>query len=148
MHDRLPVPDAYEFHHIGYATSSIERERAVFESLGYSLESDVFEDPVQGIKGCFLGGVGPRIELLENLPGSTTLTPWIDAGIKMYHFAYWVDDIEVAIKWAREHRGKVTVQPVQAVAFGGRRIGFVIFRNSFMLEFIERRVRKNSTGQE
>lgn len=141
----LPViPSGYEFHHVGYATASIERERALFEALGYALEGEVFEDPVQGIKGCFLTGAGPRLELLENLPGASTLTPWIDAGIKMYHFAYWVDDIDAAVEWARSNRGKVTVPPVGAIAFGGRRVSFVIFRNGFMLEFIERKVRSGT----
>lgn len=138
------VPSGYEFHHVGYATASIERERALFEALGYVLEGEVFEDPVQGIKGCFLTGAGPRLELLENLPGASTLTPWIGAGIKMYHFAYWVDNIDAAIEWARGNRGKVTVSPVGAIAFGGRRISFVIFRNGFMLEFIEREVRSGA----
>lgn len=132
---RLPV--GYNFHHIGYATTSIERERAVFEFIGYRAEGSIFTDLEQGVKGCFLVGSGPRLELLENLPGATTLTPWLNAGIKMYHFAYQVDDIDAAIEWARAQRAKVIVRPIPAIAFGGSRISFVMFRNGLMLEFIE-----------
>jgi methylmalonyl-CoA/ethylmalonyl-CoA epimerase len=139
--DELPnVPDGYEFHHIGYATTSVDRERALFEFLGYRIEGEAFEDPAQGVAGCFLVGPGPRIELLESLSGAVTLTPWIDAGIKIYHFAYWVENIEAAIAWARTQRAKVTVNPVPAIAFGGRLISFVMFRNGLMLEFIQRTV--------
>jgi methylmalonyl-CoA/ethylmalonyl-CoA epimerase len=135
----LPVtPKGYEFHHIGCATASIERERSVFEFLGYQIEGEPFSDTLQGVAGCFFCGPGPRIELLENLPGSDTLTPWVNAGVKMYHFAYRVDDICTAIDWARSQRAKVIVQPVPAIAFGGRYISFVMFRNGMMLEFIQK----------
>ncbi|MYM41218.1 VOC family protein [Duganella qianjiadongensis] len=132
------LPQGYEFHHIGYACADIERERLQFAALGYQVEGQRFSDTTQGIAGYFLSGAGPRLELLENLPGSDTLTPWLNAGIRMYHFAYWVDDIDAALAWARGARGKVMVQPVPASAFGGRRIAFVMFRNGMMLEFIER----------
>jgi len=132
------LPEGYEFHHVGYATASLEKERPFFAFLGYRQEGEDFADPVQGVAGCFLVGPGPRIELLENLPGAETLTPWLNAGIKMYHFAYLVADIEGALEWARSQRARVTVAPVAAVAFGGRRISFVMFRNGLMLEFIER----------
>lgn len=134
------VPEGYEFHHLGYATTSIERERAIFEFLGYRIEGASFVDPVQGVAGCFLVGPGPRIELLENLPDARTLAPWIEASIKIYHLAYWVDDIEAAINWARTQRAKLTVKPVPAVAFGGRLISFVMFRNGLLLEFIQRTI--------
>ena len=132
------VPPSHEFHHVGYATANLERDRAFFEGLGYTQEGEDFSDPIQGVKGCFMTGPGPRVELLHNLDGSDTLTPWLEAGIKMYHFAYLVDDLESALLWAKGRRGRVTVAPVPAVAFDGRRIAFVIFRDGHMLEFIER----------
>ena len=72
------------FHHLGYACTSITRERTVFELLGYKQEGSDFSDPIQGVHGCFLVGPGPRIELLENTVGSRTLTPWLDAGTKLF----------------------------------------------------------------
>lgn len=125
------------FHHIGYATSSLVREREFFKNLGYVQEGLDFNDPEQGILGCFLKGPGPRVELLENLPGSDTLTPWLNTGIKMYHLAYQVEDLDKAIFWARSQRGIMTVAPVPAVAFEGRRICFFAFRQGPMLEFVE-----------
>ena len=132
------LPQGYEFHHIGYATTHLVKEREFFAFLGYAQEGENFSDPVQGITGCFLAGPGPRMELLENLPGEQTLTPWLNAGIKMYHFAYLVSDMEEALLWARSQRARVTVAPVSAVAFAGRLISFVMFRNGLMIEFIEK----------
>lgn len=140
----LDLPAGYEFHHIGYATASLDRELSFFNFLGYRQEGERFADATQGISGCFMTGPGPRIELLENLPDSQTLTPWLNAGIKMYHFAYLVEDMEAALAWARSQRAKVTVPPVAAVAFGGRYIAFVIFRSGLMVEFIERTFKEPS----
>jgi methylmalonyl-CoA/ethylmalonyl-CoA epimerase len=132
------LPEGYEFHHLGLATASIEKEKSQFAALGYYQKGETFADPIQGVTGCFLHGPGPCIELLENIPGSHTLTPWLDAGIKIYHLAYWVADLDDAIKWARRQRAKVTVPPMPSVAFDQRRISFVLFRNGLMLEFIEK----------
>lgn len=138
MIDPPDLPAFFEFHHLGYATTSIEMELRFFKGIGYRAEGEPFIDPLQGVSGLFLAGPGPRIELLENTPASKTLTPWIDAGIKIYHFGYFVDDIDAALDWSRQRRGKVSVQPVPSVAFDERRISFVIFRTGLMLEFIER----------
>jgi methylmalonyl-CoA/ethylmalonyl-CoA epimerase len=131
------LPGGHIFHHIGYATKSLAHDREFFKQLGYVQEDDDFIDPEQGILGCFLEGPGPRLELLENLPGSDTLTPLLNSGIRMYHLAYQVENLEEAIVWARSKRGRMTVAPVPAVAFKGRRICFFAFREGPMLEFIE-----------
>ena len=125
------------FHHIGYAAASLSIERVALAALGYAQEGGEFADPAQGIRGCFLAGPGPRLELLENLPHSTVLTPWINLGVKMYHFAYEVVDLEQAILWGNAQRGRMIVAPTPAVAFEGRRICFFMFRNAPMIEFIE-----------
>lgn len=136
--ENLTIPPNFDFHHIGYAANSITSDRELFLNLGYSQEGDSFEDHNQGIRGCFLTGPGPRIEILENLSGCTTLTPWLNAGIRFYHFAYLCHYVDEAMDWACGHRGRVIVAPIPAVAFSGRRIAFAIFRNNLMIEFIER----------
>lgn len=129
-------PSGCVFHHIGYAARSIEDEKVFFSSFGYVQEGRVFSDPVQGVKGLFLSGGGPRIELLEDLPGRNTLVPWIQAGVRLYHLAYLTDDLDACLDWSRRARGKVVIAPVPSVAFGGRMISFVLFRRGVMIEFI------------
>lgn len=134
--DLTSLPVGFQFHHLGYATTSIEKERSSLALLGYRQEGKAFADPIQGVAGLFVIGSGPRIELLQNLPGAATLMPWLNTGVKVYHFAYLVADLEYAISWARRVRAKVTVPPVPAVAFDMRRISFVMLRNGLILEFI------------
>lgn len=133
------VPPGFSFHHLGYACASIARERSAFELLGYQQEGGSFTDPIQAVNGCFMVGAGPRVELLENSEGSNTLTPWLDAGTKLYHLAYEVEaTLDDALRWVKRERARVVVQPVPAVAFGGRYICFVMFRQGLLLELIER----------
>lgn len=128
----------WDFHHIGYATRGIEGHLEYFLTLGYRAEAEPFEDNVQGIKGMFIVGGGPRVELLENLPGKNTLDPWLSAGISMYHLAYEVPDIALATGALKEKGAKVVVPPVESVAFKGRKISFIMMRNSMLVEIIEK----------
>jgi len=129
---------AQEFHHIGYATTSVEKERTYLRRLGYLQEGSEFKDPAQGIRGIFMSGSGPRIELLEPIEGSNVLTPWIESGIKMYHIAFLVDDLEKQLHQSRTQRARVVAVPVPAGAFSGRRIAFVLMQNLLLVEYIER----------
>ena len=56
--DTLTAPAGNAFHHIGYACTTIARERSVLEAMGYRLEQAAFSDPVQGVHGCFMVGAG------------------------------------------------------------------------------------------
>lgn len=126
-----------EFHHLGYATHSIEFDLKLLENLGYNSVGDTFIDIRQGVRGCFLEGVGPRIELLENLEGHNTLTPWLSSGAKVYHFAYQVNNIYDAIEFLERLRAKVISDPTPSVAFEGRNISFIMLRNKQLIELIE-----------
>ena len=126
------------FHHVGVACENIEQEAAHLATLGYVREGSVFEDPVQGVRGLFVGGQAPRLELLEPLGTSGVLTPWLKAGVKLYHLAYEAGGLEPAIAEMRKQRAKLIVPPVPAVAFGGRRIAFVMLPTRLLVELISK----------
>ena len=126
-----------KFHHLGFACNSIDRELEIFEKLGYERECDFFEDPQQGVRGIFLVGTGPRVELLENLPGKSTLTPWIEKNIQIYHQAFLVNDISNCLNVLRTQGNIIVVRPVVSVAFGGKKIAFVMMKNRMLIELIE-----------
>jgi methylmalonyl-CoA/ethylmalonyl-CoA epimerase len=132
------LPADAAFHHIGYASPAIERDAAMFELLGYAPEGAAVEDPVQGVRIVFMTGPGPRIELLQNLPGRDTLTPWLDRGLRMYHLAWRVADLDAALAAALRAGGRATAEPAPAVAFGGCRIVFVMLRQGLLVELIEK----------
>jgi methylmalonyl-CoA/ethylmalonyl-CoA epimerase len=133
--DSLATP--LTFHHVGYACKSIATDQQTFERLGYTQEGSSFEDARQGVRGLFLLGPGPRIELLENLPDSDTLTPWLNAGIHMYHLAYTTPNLQASLDELRGQRARVVVTPVPAIAFQNRLIAFVMMRNQLLVELIE-----------
>jgi len=112
-------------------------EEQKYRVLGYEREGDDFEDPTQGIGGRFLVGGGPRIELLVELPTRSVLTPWIRRGIRMYHMAWEAPLFAASIDHFVAARAKVVVEPVPAVAFGGRHIAFLMLANMQLIELIE-----------
>lgn len=106
--------------------------------MGYLPENDVFEDHIQGVRSQFLvSQTGPRFEVLENLEGSTTLSSWLARGVSEYHTAYEVDAFDDVIEGARLLGGKVLAAPVEAVAFGGRRVCFLALASRAIVEIIE-----------
>jgi methylmalonyl-CoA/ethylmalonyl-CoA epimerase len=126
------------FHHIGLACASITEEGAHFSKLGFTQEGALFEDPLQKIKGCFMV-LGPfRIELLEPLSGDSPLQTYLRRGVKMYHQAFLCADLSTQIDSMTRKGAQVVVPPVPAVAFGGRKISFLMLPNLLLVELIER----------
>lgn len=127
----------WEFHHIGVATKGIEKELPVYTMLGYSPEGDYFVDELQGIRGLFVTATGqPRLELLENLPGSTTLDIPLKCGNRMYHVAYKVQNIETVVKTGNQRRWRL-VSGLKESTYFGKRVCFTVSPNMQMIELVE-----------
>lgn len=127
----------FKFHHVGYATNNISQEMITFSYLGFKKESEFFVDEKQGIKGAFFkNNEGFRIEFLSNLENFSTLTPFLNKGIKVYHFGFLVKDFEKAIILL-ENIGMRVIQPPKLSEFFKKRICFLINKNMFITELIE-----------
>jgi methylmalonyl-CoA/ethylmalonyl-CoA epimerase len=134
-----PLPPDWGFHHVGVACADIAAEEARFALLGYRHEIGPFTDARQGVRGKFIVGHGPRLELLEPLsPDSSTLAPWLDRDHKLYHLAYETGDLVAAIAYLRKESAKLMMDPTPAVAFDGREIAFVMLPNRMLVELIAR----------
>jgi len=140
MNERVIDP-FWQFHHLGVACRDIEKDFAVWADLGYEREGEVFADQTQGIRGLFLHGAGPRLELLEDLPGRNTVAPWLEKGARICHSAYEVPNLDVDLKRLTARRARIVVEPVPAVAFGNRKICFLMLRNFSLIELIESEAR-------
>jgi methylmalonyl-CoA/ethylmalonyl-CoA epimerase len=125
------------FHHIGVACQDFDRERRALSLLGYVQEGVEFLDPIQGIRGMFLAGPGPRLELVSPIAPGGFLQPWLERGAKMYHLAFEVDDVQAEVDRLVESRCRLLVGPVPAVAFGGRDIAFVMLPNLLLAELVQ-----------
>ena len=127
------------FHHVGVACADIEVEAARLIPLGYAPEGAAFVDNRQGVRGIFLAGQAPRLELLQPLddgrPG--VLTSFLARDTKLYHLAYLTADLDAAIESLRQERAKLVVPPVPAAAFDGRLIAFLMLPNLMLVELVE-----------
>jgi methylmalonyl-CoA/ethylmalonyl-CoA epimerase len=95
-----------------------------------------FNDTALGVRGVFMEGAGPRLELVSDLPGEGVVQPWLRRQAAMYHLAFEVADVSVAIAAASARGARVVTRPTPSVAFGGRPIAFVMLRNGALVELI------------
>jgi methylmalonyl-CoA/ethylmalonyl-CoA epimerase len=126
----------FTFHHLGVACESIAAEIANWELLGYHSDGAPFVDEEQGIRGLFMVGGGPRIELLEAISGSSTLTPWIKRRVKLYHMGYLVDSFDAVMETLIADGATVARSPMISLFFGAR-IVFLMMPNMALIELVD-----------
>lgn len=131
------MPNDLVLHHLGVATRSIERELPCYEAVGYRVASAPFIDQKQGVKGLFVEAPGqPTLELLENIGPGGPLDDCLARGIKIYHFAYAVGDIDAAVSDLTRRAGaRVIVPATGAVCF--KKICFLMLPNMLMIEMVQ-----------
>lgn len=132
----LALGESARFHHVGVACRDLDAEQQSLAALGYLPEGADFTDPTQGVRGRFLVGGGPRLELLVADGPGGVLQPWLERGAKLYHMAWEVDALEPAIAALRAERARIVAGPVPAVAFGGRPIVFLMMPTMLLIELI------------
>ncbi len=125
------------FHHIGVACADLEVERAAYRLLGYEAEGEEFVDHAQGVRGRFLVGGGPRLELLVALPARDVLAPWTARGVRMYHVAYETPSLDDTVETLLRSGARLVSEPTPAVAFGGRPVAFVALRTMQLVELVQ-----------
>jgi methylmalonyl-CoA/ethylmalonyl-CoA epimerase len=91
--------------HIGVATPSIAASILHYRDvLGATKINEPFDMPDQGVKVCFVdtpgqnGTAGTQIELVEPLPGNTSIASFLEKNPKggQHHMCYEVPDIRAA----------------------------------------------------
>lgn len=127
------------FHHLGIACRDLDAETAPWLALGYHAEGPDFEDPIQKVRGRFLLGAGPRLELLAALTTESPIDGMLKRGTKIYHQAFVTTRFDEAVTALRASDGKLVAGPVAAEAFERRRIAFIALPNMNVIELIEGR---------
>jgi methylmalonyl-CoA/ethylmalonyl-CoA epimerase len=125
------------FHHIGLACRDLAVDRRDHEFLGYVAEGDVFEDPLQRIRGLFMTLGGMRIELLQALDEASPLRSFLRRGVKIYHECFLCPDFDRSLAALQLHRARLAGEPKPAIAFQNRRIAFVLLPSQTLIELIE-----------
>jgi methylmalonyl-CoA/ethylmalonyl-CoA epimerase len=139
--DMLPGACSGRFHHVGFVVPSISACVDGFSgSLGATDRSPVFEDPIQRVRVQFLGSGQanhPQVELVEPLGEQSPVFRFLQQGGGLHHICYEVSDIEQQLARMRGLGASILRRPRPAVAFGGRRIAWVVTAQKLLIEYLE-----------
>ena len=125
--------------HIGYAVRRIDRAITAFQRLGYEL-GPVIDDTDCNVKLAFGVKDGYRIELVAPLdrkvksPVDQYLSKMV--GIP-YHICYESDNFDTEVDELITQGYKVVTKPRPAIAFGGRRVVFMMDIGLGLMEIVE-----------
>jgi methylmalonyl-CoA/ethylmalonyl-CoA epimerase len=130
-----------KLHHVGYVVSDIEKAAPEFvRSIGASWDGKIMADPLQGVRVSFLklAPEDAQIELVEpNSPNSPIARFLSEKGQGLHHLCYEVKDLKVALEELRAAGSLLAKPPKPAVAFGGRRIAWLITSEQLLMELLE-----------
>lgn len=128
-------------HHVGYAVNSIAESLPGWQvTLCPIRVSGTFEDPAQGARVVFLEFApgSTLLELVEPLGADAPLARFVHKGGGLHHLCFEVDDLDAQIKEMQAKKAFLVRHPRPAVAFGGRRITWMVTREKLLVEFLER----------
>jgi methylmalonyl-CoA/ethylmalonyl-CoA epimerase len=130
----------FRLHHIGILVQNIERSSEHYvRAFGYEVRSPVMHDPQQMALVRFLAlpDSNQFIELVAPDSATSHLNAALKRGIGIHHYCLVTGDIEADLAHSREHGALIISEPVPAVAFGGKRIAWIMNRDMVLMEFVE-----------
>ena len=95
--------------------------------------------PEHGVSVVFVDVGNTKIELLEPLGEGSPIAAFLEKNPSggMHHLCYEVDDLDAEIARFRRRRCLPLTPPAPAVAFGGRRIVFLMTPQRDLIELLE-----------
>jgi methylmalonyl-CoA/ethylmalonyl-CoA epimerase len=138
----MPDGRRISLHHVGFVVNSIGLAAEGFlRSLNASWDRQIFEDTRQRVRVTFLTTLRsePQIELVEPMGDRSPVSRFLlEKGGGLHHFCYETDDLGAELKEFRARGSILARPPVPAVAFGGRRIAWLLTPEHLLLELLER----------
>lgn len=127
-----------EFHHIGVATSDINKSIKIYKMLDFTPGEIIFDD-VQQVNICFVKKSGhPDIELIEPVNDTSPVSQILKkVGTGPYHLCYCTDDLSKELIKLKEKKFLVITGPVAAIAFDRKRICFCYNKDLGLIELVE-----------
>jgi methylmalonyl-CoA/ethylmalonyl-CoA epimerase len=107
-------------------------------------EGEIIHDPIQQVRVAFFSPADPRnpvFELVEPAGEGSPVKAFVKKGGGLHHVCYEIDDLESGLAEARDVGFVIVSNPVPAVAFGGRRIAWIVSKRRLLMEFLERKPR-------
>jgi len=127
-------------HHMGFVVADIATAMPAFSrSMAAEWDGTIFEDPLQKAKVAFMTTRpgDARIELVQPVGENSPVQRFLQQGGGMHHLCYEVADLEAELAAFRARGAAIASRPKPAVAFGGRRIAWVITSEKFLVELLE-----------
>ena len=130
-------------HHLGIAVADLEQSTALFQALGWTVDSEITEDVDRNVRIIFLcrPDHDERLELIsplnEKSPVSATLKTMKNVATP-YHICYETSDLEAGIAALKGLRFAQVNPPKAAVAFSGRRVAFLLKKETGLIELVEK----------
>ena len=126
------------FHHVGIITPALEKATEFYRALGYN-HSEIFRDPIQKVRIVLMTQKnGPMVELIEPADQTSPAHSWlkrIKAG--SYHTCYSTPKIAETIGELELAEFRLISGPDPAVAFGGKRVAFLMNFEIGLIELVE-----------
>lgn len=134
---------ALSLHHVGYAVRDIEAMAAKYVArLGYEVSTPVIHDPLQTAHVQFLklARDAAYLEFVSPDSGESALAEAVKRGGGLNHVCYTAGLLEETIAHLEENGMRLISEPKPGVAFGGRRICWLLGeRERVPIELVERR---------
>jgi methylmalonyl-CoA/ethylmalonyl-CoA epimerase len=129
-------------HHLGFVVSSISAAAEDFIlSMSAQWDGEVIHDPIQKVRVAFFSPAdarNPVFELVEPASEASPVSSFLRKGGGLHHVCYEIDDLESGLREARGVGLGIATEPAPAVAFGGRRIAWVVSKRRLLVELLER----------
>ncbi len=134
---------ALRLHHMGFVVPDIATAMPAFtRSMAAEWDGQIFEDPLQKVKVAFMTirTGDAQIELVQPMGENSPVQRFLQQGGGMHHLCYEVGDLEAELAAFRSRGAAIASRPKPAVAFGGRRIAWVITSERFLVELLEEKL--------
>jgi methylmalonyl-CoA/ethylmalonyl-CoA epimerase len=130
-------------HHLGFVVSSISAAAPDFAlSMSAHWDGEIIHDPVQQVRVSFFSPGDPRnpvFELVEPAGETSPVNAFVKKGGGLHHVCYEIDNLGSGLREARDVGLGIVSNPVPAVAFGGRRIAWIVSKRRLLIELLERK---------
>lgn len=144
----MPQPS---LHHVGCVVSSVSGSLGRWcAALSAISASGSFDDPLQRARVAFLQlppGGGACLELVEPLSEDSPVARFLKDGGGLHHLCFEVDDLDDQIRHMQGQKAMLIRRPRPAVAFGGRRIAWMLTPEKLLVEYLERARPADPPGQ-
>lgn len=125
-------------HHIGYLVRKMDKAKAAFVDLGYTIEQDTVLDDYRQINICFLKKDGYLIELVSPISKESVVHDLMKKiGNSPYHICYVTGAFDEDTKMLLDKKYVMCSEKHEAIAFSGRRVCFLVHPYMGMVELVE-----------